>query len=262
MDHTFHVGSTDGALRALLFVILATAVVGCDAADRLTSFSDQPGSTVAEISNAPAAASFASSTFRGGIPFGVYHLPLEKYGAMYNGSLANISPTDLLTYLEAARQSGTRVMLSLVGSESNFLDSKTHHFSLTKWKQRVDRFRGIDFSSYVQDGTIIGHYIMDEPHDASNWGGKVVALSDVDEMAQYSKQIWPTMATIIRGKPDYLKGYQYKYLDAAWAQYIIAFGSIEAFIQQQHPGCEGVWTGSRRRSQPRSTVAPLAVPPA
>jgi hypothetical protein len=116
-----------------------------------------------------------------------------------------------------------------VGSESRFVD-EDGHFSLAIWKRRVDRFRGIDFASYIADGTIVGHYIMDEPHDPTNWGGKVVSLSDIDEMARYSKELWPSMATIIRGKPDYLRGYQYKYLDAAWMQYTVSFGPIDGFI--------------------------------
>ena len=164
-----------------------------------------------------------------GIPLGPYHLPPESYGAGFSGALLAARPDSLLIDLEAARRASARILISLVGSESRLLGSDGH-FSLAVWKRRVDRFRGIDISSYIEDGTIIGHYIMDEPHDPTNWGGKVVSHSDIDEMARYSKELWPSMATIIRGKPDYLKGYQYKYLDAAWMQYTVRFGSIESFI--------------------------------
>ena len=216
--------------RALL-VIFATFFGGCDAAERLSSPSDQPGSGVADAGTPPTAVSFATSGFRGGIPFGVFHLPVEQYGTVYNGTLSNIQPSDVLSSLEAARRSGTKVMLSMSGSESNFQNSDGS-FSLAMWKQRVDRFRGIDFSSYIQDGTLLGHFIMDEPHDRTNWGGTLVSLSDIDAMAKYSKGIWPTLTTIIRGKPDYLLGYQYKYLDATWAQYISSFGSAADYITQ------------------------------
>jgi hypothetical protein len=121
------------------------------------------------------------------------------------------------------------VLLSVVGSERRIRGSDGH-FSLAVWKQRVDRFRGIDLSPYIEDGTIIGHYIMDEPHDPSNWGGKLVSRAEVDEMAKYSKGLWPTLPTIIRGWPDYLKGYEYQYLDAAWAQYSDRFGDLSTFI--------------------------------
>lgn len=120
-------------------------------------------------------------------------------------------------------------MLSMVGAERR-IRGKDGHFSLEKWKQRLDRYRGFDISSYIEDGTIMGHYIMDEPHDRTNWNGKLVSHAEVDAMAKYSKEIWPSMVTIIRGWPDYLKGYQYRYLDAAWAQYSDRFGEINAFI--------------------------------
>jgi hypothetical protein len=214
--------------RALL-VIFVTLFGGCDAAERLSSPSDQPGSGVGDAGTAPTAASFATSAFRGGIPFGVFHLPVELYGTVYNGSLSNIQPSDVLSSLEAARRSGTRIMLSMSGSESNFQNSDGS-FSLAMWKQRVDRFRGIDFSSYIQDGTLIGHFIMDEPYDRTNWGGTLVSLSDIDAMARYSKSIWPSLTTIIRGKTDYLLGYDYKYLDATWAQYVSSFGSASDYI--------------------------------
>jgi hypothetical protein len=164
-----------------------------------------------------------------GIPIGPYHLPPESYGAGFSGALLAARPDSLLIALQAARRASARILISLVGSEIRFVD-EDGHFSLAVWKRRVDRFREIDFSSYIADGTIIGHYIMDEPHDPTNWGGRAVSHADIDEMARYSKELWPSMATIIRGKPDYLKGYQYQYLDAAWMQYTVRFGPIEGFI--------------------------------
>lgn len=164
-----------------------------------------------------------------GIPFGPYHLPPSSYGHRFTGTLRASHPLTLLTDLEAARRAGARVMLGLVGSERR-IRGVDGHFSLETWKRRVDRYRRFDISSYIEDGTIIAHYIMDEPHDPSNWAGRTVSRADVDEMAKYSKQIWPSMLTVIRGWPDYLKGYEYKYLDAAWAQYSDRFGDIDQFI--------------------------------
>lgn len=164
-----------------------------------------------------------------GMPFGPYHLPPSDYGSEFTGGLRVTHPIYLMADLEAARRAGARVVLSMVGAERR-IRGPDGHFSLAKWKLRLDRYRDFDFSSYIEDGTIIGHYIMDEPHDPTNWSGKTVSRSDVDEMAKYSKQLWPSMVTIIRGWPDYLKGYEYKYLDAAWAQYSERFGDIDTFI--------------------------------
>lgn len=171
-----------------------------------------------------------ASAFRGGIPFGTFHLPKALYGKGFNGTLGNISPSYLRAYLEAARKTGTKVMVTFSGNERHFKNSN-RSFSLTKWKQRVNRYRSINLSSYIKDGTLMGHYLIDEPHDPANWGGRTVPRSSLDEMAKYSKQLWPGLPTIVRSWPKFLKGYNYRYLDAAWAQYSARFGSVSTFMK-------------------------------
>jgi hypothetical protein len=163
-----------------------------------------------------------------GIPFGPFGLPAKLYGEEFNATFRALPPKILLSELEAARQAGARVVVRLVGGHSRYKRKGT--FDLDLWKARVDRFRDIDFSSYIDDGTIVGHFILDEPNDRSNWGGKVISRATVDEMARYSKGLWPSMPTIVRGWPAYLKGYDYQYLDAAWAQYSDRFGPISSFM--------------------------------
>jgi hypothetical protein len=104
-------------------------------------------------------------------------------------------------------------------------------FSMSKWKARVNRFRGINLSSFIRDGTIAGHYMIDEPHDPANWRGRPVPPSVLEEMARYSKRLWPNMATIVRTEPGYLSR-NHRHLDAAWAQYLNRKGSPEAFIRR------------------------------
>jgi len=170
-----------------------------------------------------------ASAFRGGIPFGTFHLPRTLYGRGYNGSMGNISPSYLRSYLETARRSGTKVIVTFSGNERHFKNSNGS-FSLTKWKQRVNRFKGINLTSYINDGTVLGHYLIDEPHDPSNWAGRTVSRATLDAMARYSKQLWPRLPTVVRAWPKFLKGYNYRYLDAAWAQYSARFGSVSAFM--------------------------------
>lgn len=171
-----------------------------------------------------------ATAFRGGIPFGTFHLPRTLYGRGYNGTLGNISPSYLKSYLETARRTGTRVLVTFSGNERHFISGGK--FSLRLWKQRVNRFRGINITSYIKDGTLIGHYLIDEPHDPANWGGRTIPRSTLDEMARYSKQLWPSLPTVVRAWPKFLKGYNYRYLDAAWAQYSARFGSVSAFMTQ------------------------------
>jgi hypothetical protein len=173
-----------------------------------------------------------------GIPFGasVYSkhessfllLPPSSLSPAFTALKTDAYLPFLLAGLEAARRANGRVLVNFAGSSGTYTDS--NGFNLAKWKEKVDRFRGIDVTSYIADGTLMGHYIMDEPSDARNWNGHRVALADIDEMARYSKEIWPDLPTIIRGWPWYLKGYTYRYLDAAWAAYHVRFGSIEDFV--------------------------------
>jgi hypothetical protein len=145
-----------------------------------------------------------------------------------SGALQNGQPDEMLEHLETARRASARVMISFTGS-SRWL-REGGGFSLAKWKQRLDRYRGIDFQSYIDDGTLIGHFIMDEPSDPNNWGGSKVSLEDIDAIATYSKEIWPSLTTIIRAWPSYLQGYHFKDLDATWIQYHARFGDIEGFL--------------------------------
>jgi hypothetical protein len=122
----------------------------------------------------------------------------------------------------------------MAGNEENFKD-RDGHFNLSMWKARVDRFKGVDFSSYIEDGTIIGHYMIDEPNDPVNWTGKPVPGPVLEEMAAYSKQLWPRMATVIRVQPGYLAtwGRIYRNVDVVWAQWSHRKGDPAAYIRQQ-----------------------------
>jgi hypothetical protein len=119
----------------------------------------------------------------------------------------------------------------MLAGHPRFYTDGNGHFSLTKWKARVDLFKGIDFDSYISDGTIVGHFLLDEPNDAKNWNGQPVSPSVVEQMAQYSKQLWPGLPTIVRTEPDYL-GSNHKYLDAAWAQYLARRGDVNDYIKR------------------------------
>jgi hypothetical protein len=173
-----------------------------------------------------------------GIPFGPYIntkgtssaslIPPSGLSSEFTGLVADAHPPTLMAKLEEARRTNGRVLLSFAGAPAQVTDE--NGFSIKLWKQSVDRFRRFDLASYIADGTLVGNFIMDEPNDPTNWNGRVVALAEIDEMARYSKEIWPDLPTIIRAWPDHLKQYEFKYLDAAWAQYHIRFGSVDDFI--------------------------------
>jgi hypothetical protein len=229
MTYLFKLAQRTARLRALPLLALVAALSGCDT-DRLTNFSEDPAAPAAEPFTPPTA--LYAEGFRGGIPFGPWSMPTDKFGAVYNGSMRNIAPSELLSELAAIKSRGGRVTLTFAGNERHFIDGN-HRFSLSMWKERVSRFKGINFDSYVQDGTIIAHYLIDEPNDAFNYGVPVPG-SMVETMAQYSKQLWPNLPTVVRAEPAYLErtGGPYRYLDAAWAQYVTRKGTAEDYIRR------------------------------
>jgi hypothetical protein len=167
-----------------------------------------------------------------GLAFGPNHVPRKEFGSRFSGSQINAKVVEgqncLLLDLAAARRANMRVIISFTGAERHLRDAGG--FSLTKWKQRVDRFRQPDITPYIEDGTIVGHLIMDEPADPSNWGGKSVTHAQVEEIARYSKQVWPSLPVVIRAWPDYLRGLNLKDVDAVWIHYLHRRGPIDEFI--------------------------------
>lgn len=232
MNYLFKLARRTAGLRALPLFALAATVTACDT-DRLTNSSDESSFAPApEIVAVPSVPSYSSS-FQGGIPFGTFAQPTTAFDDVLNGAMRNIYPEALRAELSAIKSRGGRVVLMFAGNERTYKDARGH-FSLSMWKARVDRFRGTDFSSFVNDGTIIGHYLIDEPNDPFNWNGAPVSGATLEEMARYSKQFWPGMTTIVRTEPGHLSkwGGTYRYLDAAWAQYAQRKGDVGAWMDR------------------------------
>ncbi len=176
-----------------------------------------------------------------GIPFGPAQQPPETFDPNFNGTIWGLAGGEnLIADLEMARRSNTRVLINFSGKETNIRDA--NGFNMSIWKARVDRYRHLDLQKYIDEGTIIGHFLMDEPSDPTNWNGDRVTPAEIDEMAQYSKEIWPAMPTIIRAYPDYLAagGYQYKYLDAVRVHYLDRLGDVDEFIDRMTRGAAGL----------------------
>jgi hypothetical protein len=205
------------APRPIAFALIVLAAAGCDEATTLDPVG-RPLETVA---------------FAGGIPIGTFVQPTSEFGDRYNGAHRVFQPADLLDSLAIIRERGGRVMLAIGGGPNQYKDADGR-FSLPLWQSRVSRFEGIDFSAYIADGTVMGHYLVDEPNDPANWNGVPIPGETVEAMAQYSKQRWPDLPTIVRVDPAYLAkaGISYHYLDAAWAQYVARKGEVGEFLQQ------------------------------
>jgi len=183
----------------------------------------------------------------GSLPLGVWSLNDDArafWGTKYTGATIWTSPKKIINFLEEAQSKGMRVVISLAGYGKSDYQNPDDTFNLGLWKASVDRYAGINLDKYINNGTIIAHYLVDEPKSRSNWGGDVIPNDILDAMAQYSKQRWPNMATAVRVTPTDLAenagGYdvplpdwKWNYLDTAWLQYSNRKGPINGYISAE-----------------------------
>jgi hypothetical protein len=216
MTYTFKLARRIARLRAPLLATILVALAGCD--------SDQAFSPETSESGPMASASFA-----GGIPIGISAMPVTEYGSRYNGALLLLPPKTLLSNLAEIKSRGGKVILKFMGHPRNYGEGTG--FDFADWKDQIDQYKGIDFSAYVRDGTIVGHYMIDEPNDPANWGGKPIPPSMLEEMGKYSKSLWPDLPTIVRVEPAYL-GFSHRYIDAAWAAYLYRRGPVDEYLRK------------------------------
>lgn len=168
-----------------------------------------------------------------GLPLAPFHLPDASFARPYTGVFRAATPATILATLTAARKRHFRVVLYLVASSRDYSNPDST-FSLALWEQSVDRYRGIDFSSYIADGTIVGHYLIAEPRDPGNWGGVAVSFADIDAAAAYSKSVWPTMPTGAGSEASDLEaGAPYQSLDFAFSQYRDRKGDVATWLASE-----------------------------
>jgi hypothetical protein len=179
-----------------------------------------------------------STSAHPGIAFGTFNMDNSLLGTVHTGSLrAGTIPTSFLPVLSGAQAKKARLVIKLTGGNASHVKNADGTFSFTKWKALVDTYKSVttSFAPYIADGTIIGHYLIDEPNMAHRWGGKVVPQATIEAMAKYSKQIFPAMPTLVRVVPSWLASapVTYTYLDAGWAQYTAVKGNAAGWIANE-----------------------------
>jgi hypothetical protein len=211
MHHELKSARRSGWFRTVSLGISIVVTAGCADGDRL-------GPTAgADPVNGPD--DMAAAT-QAGIVFSSSALTVSQINSVHTGMVGAPTPSELLSFLAQLRSKGGRVLIKLAGGEKTFRNSDGT-FNLTKWKAGVDRYRNINFSSYVADGTIVGHYLVDEPHFASRWGDKAIPQATVEAAAKHSKLRWPNLPTLVNAPANWLASVPvtYVHLDAGWAMF-------------------------------------------
>ena len=217
MSYKFKLSRRAARFRALTAAASLIAAVACNPEEAVAPIVD--GGATPETPAAPTIEAYTSATAPG-IAFGDFHLPTSLFSSTrYSGSLQAASLSTVYTKLNTAAKYGERLVLSMAGSRRYYTNSDGT-FNMTKWKNRVSAFRGVALGRYVSSGVLLGHYLVDEPQCLRCWGGKRISASAMEEMARYSKSIWPSLPTTVRAAASLLPLTTYRYLDFAWSQWV------------------------------------------
>ncbi len=137
MSDPFKLARGSARLRALAAAGVVMATAACNPEE-----SSAPTAGEAGVTTVAATPAFLTSASAPGIPFGDFHLPVEEFdNPRYTGSLQALWPSSTYSRLDAARSNGRRVIISLAGSPKYYRNSDGT-FNLTKWKSRIDVYRG------------------------------------------------------------------------------------------------------------------------
>ena len=236
----------------MLVMVALTFAAGCNSGDKLSPDTETPAATVPAPADSAAAgptdstalptdstastdstlapadsaaaatAAFATGS-QPGIVFGSYGMTATDLNSIHTGILngGGITETSVGPLLAAIKAKGGRLVLKMCMGDDKYVKNPDGTFSLTKWKALVDRFKKTNLAPYISDGTLMGHFLIDEPQRTAKWGGQFISQATIEAMAAYSKQIWPTLPTMVRVVPSWLASapVAYSALDAGWLQY-------------------------------------------
>jgi hypothetical protein len=170
-----------------------------------------------------------------GIVFASNNMSSTYFNSIHTGAKrGGITPENVISVLTDARARGARLVLKF-SLPDPYIQNSDGTFNFTKWKDLVNRYRNVDLNTFIADGTLLGHFLIDEPHMADKWGGKIVPQATVEAMAQHSKQIWPYVNTLVHTKMTWLASTSvtYHYLDAGWVQYASSKGPVSTWASTE-----------------------------
>ncbi len=146
----------------------------------------------------------ASSSTKVGIPFGAFGAwegaSLRSNTGDFTLGTGAVSPDVLVDRLTAAREAHHRLLLSMTGgAHRNYMSDGV--FDMNKWTAKMNEYDTPAIqkavAAGVEDGTIIGNSVMDEPQNTSagnSWGpAGTMTKEQVDRMCAYAKQMFPTL---------------------------------------------------------------------
>jgi hypothetical protein len=135
------------------------------------------------------------------------------------------------TVLPMVEAAGLKVTFRLTPSAEVYTTSG--NFDLEIWKDELARWSSSDVQHYIDNGTLVGHMILD---DIQNFSGRDATAADLDEMARYSKELFPGLMTYVRERATEMplpSSGRYVYVDACVNQYQSNHGEVHEYAAEQ-----------------------------
>lgn len=141
------------------------------------------------------------------------------------------APSQIVDRIEWARTNGYQLVLAMTGgSPSNYLTNGV--FDRSKWNAKQDTFNTPTIKAAialgVEDDTIKGAGVMDEPFNLGNWGpAGTMTKAKIDDMARYVKAIFPTLPVgVDHASNMFQPNSSYTIIDYIWASYSAQMGNL------------------------------------
>jgi hypothetical protein len=169
-----------------------------------------------------------------GKPFGPFNWPASLADEWpFTASRLGYYNEQSLPELDAASRNGVSVLVAMTGGRRRYTDANGC-FSLQMWKDEFDRRDLTPLLPHVDDGTVIGLYAMDEPHDWS-CGPTYIEL---DEICAYVHSKIPNLPCGFGGaSPAWfeqgLGETDFSNVDYILVQYSLRYAPVQEWIDYQ-----------------------------
>ncbi|MCP4804571.1 MAG: hypothetical protein GY913_29710 [Proteobacteria bacterium] len=137
----------------------------------------------------------------------------------------------LSTLLPQARLAGVKMTLRMAGDHDRY--TREGAFDVRAWKVQLGPWAGSGVQEFVDDGTLVGHMLLDDIHNFPE-GGPIAA--ELEEMARYTGSLMPGLMTYVRERatemPEPESG-TYTQVDACVNQYKAMDGPVQEWADEQ-----------------------------
>ncbi len=156
------------------------------------------------------------------------------------------SPSSIVQTLATLKKTGRRACPAFAGGNHTQYATVSRGdstWSFAKWRARVDRFAPYarTIMAYADSGTVVCHYLIDEPLNYPAWFGHKIPFAAIDSTAAYNDVLFERRVPgYVRDNPTGLVAYvttsgqsAWRSLDGAWLQWSVAKGSVTSYLSDQ-----------------------------